>query len=176
MMQYYPRAPMIRRLVAVLVDTLIAALPFAAVIMMIFYPIINMLTQANASWAGYYSKEGLIALYAALPFSFAWFCCYALLRDSFGKGQSWGKKLCGLMVMDLTRHRPCDKKGSLARNYLGFSLTVFMLVLPILAPLLALVEPFSIILNRQGLRTGDRWAGTQVIDYKLAPLKKGPFK
>lgn len=70
------------------------------------------------------------------------------------------------MVIDLRSKLPCDKKQSFTRNYLAFSLTFFMIALPVLALMLPLIEPFSIILNEHGLRIGDSWSQTQVIEYK----------
>ncbi len=162
MIRYYPPASLGRRLAAALVDTLIAALPLMATVALILAPLIKIVAGLEPLWADQFITETVIILYTALPLSFCWFCYYLLLRDSFGRGQSWGKKICGLMVMDLANHQPCDRKGSFGRNYLGFSLALFGLVLPALA----LIEPLCIILSEQGLRTGDRWAGTQVINYQ----------
>jgi len=162
MICYYPRASPGKRLMAALVDTLVATLPFMVTATLILYPLIKLITGPEPSWTHRFGTETVIVLYTALPLSFFWFCFYSLLRDSFGKGQSWGKKICGLMVINLANHRPCDQKGSFDRNYLGFSLALFVPVLPVLS----LIEPFCIILSEQGLRTGDRWAGTQVINYQ----------
>ena len=165
MILYYPRASLGRRFIAMAIDTLIAIVPILMVLAAILSPLVMIFTQSNTAWADRFSAETTIALFVALPVSFIWFCCYALLRDSFGKGQSWGKKLCGLMVINLTDQLPCCRKRSFARNYLAFSLTFFMILLPVFALMLPLAEPLSIIFSEQGLRIGDRWAQTQVIAY-----------
>ena len=163
---YYPRASRPKRLAAAAVDALIGILPFMAVAGAIASPLYALFMDPDTTWAGRFSLEVVICLYGALPVSFFWFCFYSLLRDSFGKGQSWGKKLFGLMVMDLERHLPCDRQSSFNRHYLGFSLTLFAVMLPFLALVLPLVEPLAILRSGQGLRAGDRWARTQVIEYK----------
>jgi hypothetical protein len=80
---------------------------------------------------------------------------YLVLRDSIG-GQSLGKLLVGLVVVDVRTGGLCTWRGSVLRN-------VFAL-LPggnVVAPFL---ETLTIIRDPQGLRLGDRLAQTQVIE------------
>ncbi len=166
MVLYYPRASLGKRFIAITIDTLISALSSVVVLALILSPLVVLFTQQDTAWADRFNADIIIALYVALPLSFFWFCFYSLLRDSFGKGQSWGEKLCGLMVIDLTSKLPCNKKKAFARNYLAFSLSFFMMVLPVIALSLPLIEPLYIIFSEQGLRIGDHWSQTQVIEYK----------
>lgn len=80
---------------------------------------------------------------------------YLVLRDSIG-GQSLGKLLVGLVVVNVTTGRLCTWKESVLRN-------VFALIpgANIVAPFL---ETVTIIRDPQGQRLGDRLAHTQVIE------------
>ena len=80
---------------------------------------------------------------------------YLLLRDSIG-GQSLGKLLVGLVVVNVRTGGLCTWKESILRN-------VFALIpgANIVAPFL---ETLTIIRDPQGQRLGDRLAQTQVIE------------
>jgi hypothetical protein len=82
---------------------------------------------------------------------------YLLLRDAlFVPGQSVGKFLLGLVVIDLRNGRPCTRAGSVKRN--------FILLVPGLNVVALGLEALAVIRDRQGQRLGDRLANTQVID------------
>jgi hypothetical protein len=80
---------------------------------------------------------------------------YLVLRDSIG-GQSLGKLLVGLVVVNVQTGSLCTWKESVLRN-------IFALIpgANVVAPVL---ETLTIIRDPQGQRLGDRLAQTQVIE------------
>jgi uncharacterized RDD family membrane protein YckC len=80
---------------------------------------------------------------------------YLLLRDSM-RGQSPGKLLLGLVVVNLETGRPCTLKDSVWRN------AVFLV--PGANLVAVFLEPITIVRDPQGQRLGDRLAQTQVIE------------
>jgi uncharacterized RDD family membrane protein YckC len=80
---------------------------------------------------------------------------YLLLRDAIG-GQSIGKLLLGLVVIDLETGRVSSMSGSLRRNLL--------LLLPGANAVAVFLEARTIIADPQGQRLGDRLAQTQVVE------------
>jgi uncharacterized RDD family membrane protein YckC len=102
---------------------------------------------AIAAWL-LYSRTGSLwgAAVAAL---------YLLLRDGIG-GQSLGKLMVGLVVVNVQTGALCTWKGSVLRN-------VFVLI-PGANIVAAFLESITIIRDPQGQRLGDRLAQTQVIE------------
>ena len=80
---------------------------------------------------------------------------YMLLRDSIG-GQSLGKLLVGLVVVNLHTGQPCGWKDSALRN-------VFFIV-PGANVVAIFLESITLVRDRQGQRLGDRLAQTQVVE------------
>jgi len=80
---------------------------------------------------------------------------YLLLRDAIG-GQSIGKILLGLVVIDLTTGRAASVPGSVKRNLL--------LLLPGANVVAIFLEARTIMSDPQGQRLGDRLAQTQVVE------------
>ncbi len=80
---------------------------------------------------------------------------YLLLRDAIG-GQSIGKLLLGLVVIDLETGRASSLSGSIKRNLL--------LLLPGANIVAVFLEARTIIIDPQGQRLGDRLAQTQVVE------------
>ena len=80
---------------------------------------------------------------------------YLLLRDAIG-GQSIGKLLLGLVVIDLKTGRVSSVSGSLRRN--------FLLLLPGANVVAIFLEARTIMADPQGQRLGDRLAQTQVVE------------
>jgi uncharacterized RDD family membrane protein YckC len=80
---------------------------------------------------------------------------YLLLRDAIG-GQSVGKLLVGIVVMDLTTGRAASIPGSINRNLL--------LLLPGANAVAIFLEARTIVADPQGQRLGDRLAQTQVVE------------
>lgn len=81
---------------------------------------------------------------------------YLLLKDAFIPGQSVGKFLVGLRVITLETGRPCGRWHSVHRN--------FILVVPGLNVIAAVLETLEMVRDTQGQRLGDRLANTQVVE------------
>jgi uncharacterized RDD family membrane protein YckC len=82
---------------------------------------------------------------------------YVLLRDAlFIPGQSVGKFLFGLRVINLATGRPCGRLQSAQRN--------FILVVPGLNLVAVALEAVAVPRDPQGQRLGDKLANTQVIE------------
>ena len=96
-----------------------------------------------------------------------WLIGHGLLRDSLKGGQSWGKRLFGLRVIDAETGLPCGRKASAIRNLPGLATVLLAapagLLLPVCGWLPLLLEPLAVVVDRQRLRIGDRWARTRVV-------------
>ncbi len=127
------------RLLAAFIDLLIALSPA-----LIFIGL-------AAFWEFVLSSEAFpwVLMLVANYISMLWFPFYYIAKDSFGCGQSWGKKICGLMVVRLSDNQPCSLQCSFLRNILM---------------ILFFIEFFVPLTNSKGQRIGDMLANTQVID------------
>lgn len=99
---------------------------------------------------------------------------YILISDGFFNGQSIGKKLVGLRVVLTEPGREgqkCTFRRSAVRN-LPYAVVVVFGAIPIfgwfivlpLGVLFMLIEAYFVYADDQGIRIGDIYAGTQVID------------
>ncbi len=104
---------------------------------------VPVVTSFLVSWN---SGSSLLAAIAA---------AYLLLRDSV-RGQSIGKLLLGLVVINLETGRPCTLKDSVWRN------GVFLV--PGANAVAVCLEPITLIRHPQGQRLGDVLAQTQVVE------------
>jgi uncharacterized RDD family membrane protein YckC len=104
-------------------------------------------TPAIAAWWLYRSNGSALALVVA--------GIYLLLRDGIG-GQSLGKLVVGLVVVNIRTGRFCSWKDSALRN-------VFVLI-PGANVMAVFLESLTMIRDPQGQRLGDRIAQTQVIE------------
>jgi hypothetical protein len=102
---------------------------------------------ALAAWYLYWRTESLWGAAIAV--------LYLLLRDGIG-GQSLGKLLAGLVVVNVRTNKLCTWKESALRN-------VFVLI-PGANIAAIFLESFTIVRDPQGQRLGDRLAQTQVIE------------
>jgi uncharacterized RDD family membrane protein YckC len=102
---------------------------------------------AVAAWLVYRNTGSVVALAGA--------AVYLLLRDGIG-GQSLGKLLLGLVVVNIQTGRFCSVKDSVLRN-------VFVLI-PGANIVAVFLESITILRDPQGQRLGDRLAQTQVIE------------
>jgi uncharacterized RDD family membrane protein YckC len=145
----------------------------AAVFGILYFPMLNRLARGLASP---YAKADLTRRIqaTAVDMSLVMICIvafrtqgsplflvaggtYALLRDwLFVKGQSIGKFLVGLVVINLDNGKPAGLLASAKRN------AIF--VVPGLNVVAIGLEMLSIVQDRQGQRLGDRIANTQVVE------------
>jgi uncharacterized RDD family membrane protein YckC len=157
---------------AIGVDTLLAVLLVPAVTFaLLYFPIVGNLSRALVSpyvkadtrkRLSAASVDGLIVATLVMlssthgsPVYLAVSAAYMLLRDSM-RGQSIGKLLFGLVVVDLHTGRPCTIVHSARRNLL--------LLLPGANVVAIFLEARTIVVDPQGQRLGDRLAQTQVVE------------
>jgi uncharacterized RDD family membrane protein YckC len=105
---------------------------------------------------------------------------YLLLGDGVLQGQSLGKRLFGVKVVYLPTRAAGRKRDSTLRNApIAFPIVLGMMPEPLGlyaffagALLVGLVEGFQVWRDPLGLRLGDHWAQTQVVDGKV-PIDAG---
>ena len=170
-MNFFTPPPLGIRFLALVVDRLIGGLAlflllgvflvfFASAMMFRSWPLLEKMLENTTETVFYL---WILAIFL----SFIWFVYYGLFRDSFHNGQSWGKKLCGLKVIELEGNRPCSRGASFTRNFPGLTLGFIAFFLPLFGWLLIFVEPWAVISSKEGQRFGDRWARTQVVGIQV---------
>jgi RDD family len=105
------------------------------------------LTAVGASWLTYWTSGSIALLLVGAS--------YLIARDAI-RGQSVGKLLLGLVVIDVATGRPCGLKGSLWRNAL--------FLVPGANVVAVVLEAITTLRDPQGQRLGDRVAQTQVVE------------
>ncbi len=88
-------------------------------------------------------------------------CTYILFRDSLLQGKSVGKFLFGLMVIRLSDGKPCSLSQSILRN--------LFFIIPGMNIVAFIFEVYFSIKDKQGIRLGDKFAVTQVVEGKKVP-------
>jgi uncharacterized RDD family membrane protein YckC len=95
---------------------------------------------------------------------------YVLFQDGLGSGQSFGKRLFELRVVDETTRLPCTLEQSMRRNAVG-ALTALLLGFEVTRPLGVLValaaagvEAYLFLVSGSGVRWGDVYSGTRVVE------------
>jgi uncharacterized RDD family membrane protein YckC len=98
---------------------------------------------------------------------------YLLIADGLMSGQSVGKKIFGVRTVTIPRRAPAGWHESLLRNA-PFALVAVFYAVPLLWPVLFVVgvpiiafETYMIFTDRLGIRIGDIFADTQVVDAKV---------
>lgn len=98
---------------------------------------------------------------------------YLLVADGLPHGQSIGKRIFGIRTMVVPRRVPAGYHESIRRNA-PFALVAVFYAVPVLWPLLFLAgapivafESYMIFSDRHGIRIGDIFADTQVVDAKV---------
>lgn len=109
------------------------------------------------------------------PFGMGLAIVYILFSDGFFRGQSIGKRIAGLRVERLEANglrTPCNFKYSMIRN-LPFAVFVFFSAIPLLNILIlflgvvfCLMEAYFILQDEKGLRIGDIYAETRVVQLR----------
>ena len=165
--ELFTPAPLGKRFLAFVVDGLIGGL-----VLLILSGVFMIYYVSAMLFRGWPFAEALVEnvtetifylLLLGIFLSFIWFVYYGLLRDSFKNGQSWGKRLLGLKVVELEGKRACSRGASLTRNFPGLSLLIIAFFLPFVGWALLLVEPVAVLASPEGQRMGDRWGRTQVV-------------
>jgi uncharacterized RDD family membrane protein YckC len=88
--------------------------------------------------------------------TFAWAVYYGLTKDGRPNGQSIGKGMFGLMVVNVKTNQPCSRGESATRAFIGGLVGI--------VPLVGwLIEPAVATVRDDGRRLGDQAADTQVI-------------
>ena len=97
---------------------------------------------------------------------------YLLVADGLMSGQSVGKRIFGVRTVVVPRRAPAGYHESILRNA-PFALVAVFYSVPILWPVLFLAglpivgfETYMIFTDRLGIRIGDIFADTQVVDAK----------
>lgn len=98
-------------------------------------------------------------------------CVFCAFADGLGEGQSVGKRILGMRVVDAQTGAPCEFGASAVRN-LPFVLALILGAIPwlwlfflvVAAPLIA-VELYIVLTVDTGVRLGDVMANTQVMEY-----------
>jgi uncharacterized RDD family membrane protein YckC len=98
---------------------------------------------------------------------------YLLVADGLINGQSVGKRVFGVRVVVIPRRAPAGYHESLLRNA-PFALVAVFWSVPLLWPVLFVAgvpivafEAYMIFTDRLGIRIGDIFADTQVVDAKV---------
>ena len=140
------------------------------------YPKASLLLRAGAravdiaiAWALYVSTGPAGIVIALL---------YLLLADGMLQGQSPGKKIFGVKVVYLPTRAPARHRDSVLRNA-PFGLVIILSMMPELglkaflagAVVIGGIEAVRCLRDPDGVRLGDRWAQTQVVDGKVSAEK-----
>jgi uncharacterized RDD family membrane protein YckC len=139
----YPKASLFGRMLAHLADLFIGGFPLLMIL-------VALLT-------GFVAGIGGTAGTVVLGVAFAWMLYYLFAKD--GGGQSIGKKIFNLRVINATTNEPCSTSESIVRQLDLF----FLQLIPVIG---WLVEPIVALASEDGRRLGDRAAGTQVIEVR----------
>jgi uncharacterized RDD family membrane protein YckC len=94
---------------------------------------------------------------------------YLMAADAIHEGQSIGKRLMGIKTVHVPSRRPCSLVQSAIRNLppaIAFALTLNPVLALVAGPLLAF-EAYMAFSDALGIRIGDIFADTQVIDGKV---------
>lgn len=136
------------------------------------YPKASLLLRAGArlidvciAWALYVSTGPAGVVMALL---------YILFADGMLQGQSPGKKIFGVKVVYLPTKSGARHRDSVLRNA-PFGLIIILSMMPELGAraffaglaVIGSIEALQCLRDKEGLRLGDTWAQTQVIDGKV---------
>ena len=84
---------------------------------------------------------------------------YTFVKDGLGCGQSWGKKVMDIKVVNVSDKSNCTKGTSALRALIGWLIN--------LVPFVGwLIEPIMVLAKSDGRRLADKVAGTMVINVK----------
>lgn len=148
--QKYPKASLGNRFLATLLDGLISiGLSIPAILFFV--------AGLDRNKFNGYSNDGS----PGLLFIAFFFCLiplgYNLIKDGLGQGQSWGKKVLNIMVVNLDNNTPCDIGKSFLRNFIS----ILIAIVPFIG---WLIDPIMVLATYDGRKVGDKAVNTQVID------------
>ncbi len=117
-----------------------------------------------------------------VAFALAWYAppvgpiaaaVYMLVADALMNGQSLGKRLFGVRAVSVSRRAPAGLMESVLRNS-PFALVAVFGSVPFLwtalfvaGPVILVFEGYRAVTEPQGIRMGDLFADTQVVDGKV---------
>ena len=101
-------------------------------------------------------KDNRFAAFAVIAAAVVWTFYYGFTKDGREGGQSIGKEMLNLMVVNTTTNAPCTTGESALRTLVLFAVNLVPIVGWLIEPIFALADP-------DGRRLGDRAANTQVI-------------
>ncbi|HZI40071.1 MAG TPA: RDD family protein [Gemmatimonadaceae bacterium] len=145
----YPKAPNGARFVAYIVDSLIPAAAIGA-------------AAAIVALTGLAKTNGVVPV-VLIGGAIVWSIYYYFTKDGREGGQSIGKGMMDLMVINTKTNTPCTMGESALR-------AVVMLALGLIPLVGFFIEPIFVLSDPDGRRLGDKAADTQVIrtsDYGL---------
>jgi uncharacterized RDD family membrane protein YckC len=136
------------------------------------FPKANLLNRFLAKFIDFL-VIGALATVAKAPIGSLAALTYSLIADGFFDGRSLGKKVIGLRVVNLKTGLPCSFKDSILRN-IPIGIVVLFALIPLLGWILLftaglviiLFESYLVYSDDGGIRVGDIFADTQVIDAK----------
>ena len=138
----YAKAHFGRRLVAYLIDGAISAGGF----------IVAGIVFATGNLGDRNTGVAIAIVVASL----LWALYYSFTKDGREAGQSFGKEMLNLMVVNVNTNQPCTMGESALRALVWFALSL----IPVVG---WLIEPIVALAADDGRRLGDKAAGTQVI-------------
>jgi uncharacterized RDD family membrane protein YckC len=107
---------------------------------------------------------------------------YLLIADGIFSGQSIGKKIFGIRTVVVPRRAPAGVRDSVLRNA-PFALIALFYVVPLGWLLLVVAgipivgfEAYMVFSDRLGIRIGDIFADTQVVDAKVLSAAAAPSR
>jgi uncharacterized RDD family membrane protein YckC len=131
------KAPLGKRIVAYVLDMILVSVIY--MVLLILGAIIGRLLDI--------AVISLLFLFIAIAIG----AIYLLLRDALFSGQSVGKKLMGVKVINTVTNKQCSFKDSILRNITWF------------IPVIGLIDLILPLIDKEGLRLGDKLAKTQVV-------------
>lgn len=117
----------------------------------------------------------LVPLYFSYYLGAIWALVYISLGDALGAGESFGKRIFRLHVIDPKKKSSCTYKQSFLRN-LNFIVVILLLIIPLPGSLIiglvlglfsSALELQFILREPHGLRLGDVIAETEVVRYEI---------
>ena len=138
----YVKAPFGARLLAYIVDGVVSAAAIGVAI-------------AILATTDLPKENGFIG-FALIAAAIIWAIYYSFTKDGRDGGQSIGKEMLNLMVVNTTTNQPCTTGESALRALILFAVNLVPIFGWVIEPIFALSDP-------DGRRLGDRAANTQVI-------------